>query len=110
MDEQKIIEAFHLMWDHFPEPVLLIKKNRQIYAANRKAVSFGMDKQVRCSDRGNPEQHKGCLCNRAIDEKRTTCVIYDSQAGKAYGYWMPVAGAENYIIHFSVGAFTVPES
>lgn len=70
MDEQKIIEAFHLMWDHFPEPVLLIKKNRQIYAANRKAVSFGMDKQVRCSDRGNPEQHKGCLCNRAIDEKR----------------------------------------
>lgn len=26
MDEQKIIEAFHLMWDHFPEPVLLIKK------------------------------------------------------------------------------------
>lgn len=88
MDEQKIIEAFHLMWDHFPEPVLLIKKNRQIYAANRKAVSFGMDKQVRCSDRGNPEQHKGCL----------------------YGYWMPVTGAEDYIIHFSVGAFTVPES
>ena len=79
-------------------------------AHNRKAVSFGMDKQVRCSDRGNPEQHKSCLCNRAIDEKRTTCVIYDSQAGKAYGYWMPVAGAEDYIIHFSVGAFTVPES
>lgn len=36
MDEQKIIEAFHLMWDHFPEPVVLIKKNRQIYAATGK--------------------------------------------------------------------------
>lgn len=109
MDEQKIIEAFHMMWDHFPEPVLLIKKNRRIYAVNRKAASFGMGKQVRCIDRGNPEQHKGCLCNRAVDEKRTVCSMYQSQAGKAYGFWMPVAGAEEYILHFSVGAFTVPE-
>ena len=110
MDEQKIIEAFHLMWDHFPEPVMLIKRNCQIYAVNQKAASLGMSDQIKCSSMGDPQGHKGCLCNRAIDEKRTTCIIYESQAGKAYGYWMPVAGAEDYIIHFRVGAFTVPES
>jgi hypothetical protein len=27
MTDQKIIEAFHLMWDFFPEPVRLIEKN-----------------------------------------------------------------------------------
>lgn len=47
---------------------------------------------------------------KIIEAFHLMCVIYDSQAGKAYGYWMPVAGAEDYIIHFSVGAFTVPES
>lgn len=52
MDEQKIIEAFHLMWDHFPEPVMLIKRNRQIYAVNQKAASLGMSDQIKCSSMG----------------------------------------------------------
>lgn len=64
MDEQKIIEAFHLMWDHFPEPVMLIKRNRQIYAVNQKAASLGMSDQIKCSSMGDPQGHKGCLCNR----------------------------------------------
>jgi hypothetical protein len=34
---QKVIEAFHLMWDFFPEPVGLIAKNRTVLAINRAA-------------------------------------------------------------------------
>lgn len=109
MDEQSIIESFHRMWDNFPEPVMLIKKNRQIYAVNPKAASLGMTNQIKCSSLGDPQRHKGCLCNRAVDEKRTVCTVYEGPAGKAYGYWMPVAGAEEYILHFSVGAFSTPE-
>lgn len=111
MEQQKIIESFHMMWDNFPEPVLLIQKNRQIYAVNQKAAGFGLNTQMRCIDNGTLEQHKGCLCNRAADEKRTVCVTYDASNGsKAYGYWMPVAGAEEYILHFGVGAFSIPEN
>ena len=39
MDEQKVIESFHMMWDNFPDPVMLIKKSRDIYAVNKKAAS-----------------------------------------------------------------------
>lgn len=42
MEQSDVICAFHAMWDHFPEPVMLIKKNRQIYAVNPKAASLGL--------------------------------------------------------------------
>lgn len=99
MERSDVICAFHAMWDHFPEPVMLIKKNRQIYAVNPKAASLGLSDQIKC-----------CLCNRAVDEARTVCTKYDGPSGKAFGYWMPVAGAEEYIIHFSAGAFSQPEN
>ncbi|WP_308547217.1 hypothetical protein [uncultured Selenomonas sp.] len=110
MERSDVICAFHAMWDHFPEPVMLIKKNRQIYAVNPKAASLGLSDQIKCSSIGAPERHKCCLCNRAVDEARTVCTKYDGPSGKAFGYWMPFAGAEEYIIHFSAGAFSQPEN
>ena len=99
MDEQKIIEAFHMMWDNFPEPVMLIQQNRQIYAVNRKAEELGINDAMKCTSIGTPEQHR----------KRTTCRIYEGMQGQAYGYWMPVAGAEEYILHFGVGNFSTSD-
>ena len=49
MDEQKVIESFHMMWDNFPEPVMLIKKSRQIYAVNKKAASLGLSEASPCT-------------------------------------------------------------
>ena len=109
MDEQKIIEAFHMMWDNFPEPVMLIQQNRQIYAVNRKAEELGINDAMKCTSIGTPEQHRSCLCNLAVKEKRTTCRIYEGMQGQAYGYWMPVAGAEEYILHFGVGNFSTSD-
>ena len=63
MDEQKVIESFHMMWDNFPDPVMLIKKSRDIYAVNKKAASLGLTTGIKCSSIGAPEKHKGCLCN-----------------------------------------------
>lgn len=51
MDEQKLFEAFHMMWDNFPELVMLIKKSRQIYAVNKKAESLGLREGIKCSSR-----------------------------------------------------------
>ena len=42
MTNEEIIRAFHLMWDGFPEPILLIRKSREIVAANKKAEAFGI--------------------------------------------------------------------
>lgn len=110
MSYEEMIAAFHAMWDNFPEPVMLIQKDRKIHALNAKAKAFGIEEEGKCTSIGTPEQHKSCLCNRAVDEKRTVCSMYDTEKGKGYGYWMPVAGAEDYIIHFGVGRFSEPET
>lgn len=105
MNEEQVIQAFHAMWDNFPEPVTLIKKNRDIYAVNTKAASFGLKggAVMKCSQVGSPEQHKGCRCNEAADEKKAVYVQYQTAFGKSFGYWIPVAGNEEFIIHFGVG-------
>ena len=58
----------------------------------------------KCSSYGKPEQHKGCRCNEAADEKKTIAVTYKGPFGKdAYGYWIPLPEQPEYILHFSVG-------
>ena len=94
MDRQEIIKAFHMMWDNFPEPIMLITKDRQIHAVNRKAASLGFNKQMKCSSIGKPENHKGCLCNQAADTKEAAYKAYEGAFGRAYGFWIPVARAE----------------
>jgi hypothetical protein len=34
MVDSKVIEEFHLIWDHFPEPVTLVHKSREVIAVN----------------------------------------------------------------------------
>ena len=31
-----VISAFHLMWDNFPEPVMITQKSREMVAINKK--------------------------------------------------------------------------
>ena len=39
---QSVIEAFHLMWDEFPEPAQLHHKSRMILAVNKASAALGM--------------------------------------------------------------------
>ena len=82
MTVEEIIRAFHLMWDGFPEPILLIRKSREIVAANKKAEAFGIKAGSKCSSYGKPEQHKGCRCNEAADEKKTIAITYKGRSAK----------------------------
>lgn len=42
MTDEEIIRAFHLMYDNFPEPVMITQKSREMIAVNKKAASFGL--------------------------------------------------------------------
>ncbi|MBQ7608505.1 MAG: hypothetical protein IJU76_11140 [Desulfovibrionaceae bacterium] len=37
---QEVLNAFHAMWDAFPEPVTITQKSREILAVNKKAQAF----------------------------------------------------------------------
>ena len=103
MTEEEIIRAFHAMWDNFPEPVTITQRSREMVAVNKKAAELGLKPGIKCSSIGKPEDHKGCLCNKAIDTKETIGVAYEGPFGRAYGYWMPIQEKTEWVIHFSVG-------
>ncbi|MBR3721832.1 MAG: hypothetical protein IKN12_03620 [Selenomonadaceae bacterium] len=103
MTDEEIIRAFHSMWDNFPEPVTITQRSREMVAVNKKAAELGLTPGVKCSSIGKPEDHKGCLCNQAIDSKETIGVQYEGPLGRAYGYWMPIPEKPEWVIHFSVG-------
>ena len=110
MTDQELIQAFHAMWDNFPEVVMLILKSREIIAVNKSGQDLGIKPGIRCSSFGKPEQHKGCLCNKAADSKQPVYITYQGPYGKAYGYWLPVPEKPEWIIHFGVGrSFEYPE-
>ena len=48
MVDQNILDAFQLMWGTFPEPVMLIQKNRTILAVNDLAKKIGIRTEIKC--------------------------------------------------------------
>ena len=104
MSDEEIIRAFHLMFDNFPEPVMITQKNREMIAVNKKAESFGLKAGIKCSTIGKLENHKKCQCNKAVDSGESIFCTYDGNFGKAYGFWIPVPEKPEWIIHFGVGS------
>ena len=103
MSDNEIIQAFHLMWDNFPEAVMITQKSREIIAVNKAAEKIGLKVGIKCSSVGKPENHKGCQLNRAVDENKPVYITYDAAFGKAYGYWIPISEKPEWVIHFGVG-------
>jgi len=110
MSNEEIIRAFHLMWDNFPEAVVITQKSREIVALNKKAAEFGLKPGIKCSSVGKPENHRGCKCNAAVDTGEPQICTYEGAFGKAYGFWIPISEKPEWIIHFGVGyAFEYPK-
>ena len=110
MSNEEIIRAFHLMWDNFPEAVMITQKSREVVAVNKKAAEFGVKPVIKCSSMGKPENHIGCQCNKAVETGEPVCCTYEGNFGKAYGYWIPISEKPEWIIHFGVGyAFEYPK-
>ena len=101
---QELISYFHLYWDNFPAPVLLVHKDRTIIAGNKAAEPTGAIPGTRCSDRGPKEAHNNCLANRAFkDNKAQRSVEYVPMAGMVMdAYWIPLAGDADLYVHFGI--------
>lgn len=93
---------FHLFWDNFPFPVLLIHKDRIILDRNKAAEAMGCIPGTRCIDRGKKEEHRGCLANKALQEQAAKRVVaFDENFGRVIdGYWVPLAGEKDIYLHF----------
>lgn len=99
---EEIRSNFHLFWDNFPFPVMLVHKDRTILDRNRAGETVGYVLGSRCADIGKKEDHRGCLANQALQEKAAKRVVgYVEMAGAVFdSYWVPLAGSAELYLHF----------
>jgi hypothetical protein len=94
---------FHLFWDNFPTAVILVYKDRTIIEANKFAKERGYPTGIRCVDMGEKKHHAGCKANVMLREKVAVrdVAYYDFLGQVADSYWIPLAGAEDFYVHFA---------
>lgn len=104
MVDLNVIEAFHLMWGNFPEPVTLVHKSREVIAVNKACGAIGMVKGMNCATHGAPEAHRGCLANQALSSQQSAFKKIKFGEKEIISFWLPVDGYPELFIHFGVGA------
>lgn len=99
---EELIRNFHIFWDNYPFPVMLVYKDRTILDVNKAGEAAGCQTGTRCIDTGNKEDHAGCLANQALKEQTAKRVVaYAENMGLVVdGYWVPLAGEQDIYLHF----------
>jgi hypothetical protein len=102
--KEEVLCHFHIFWDNFPFPVMLVHKDRTILDRNSAAEAMGCVVGTRCIDRGTKAMHKNCQANVALREKTGKRVVaFVEQMGMVMdSYWVPLAGYEDVFIHFGI--------
>lgn len=104
--DEKLIEAFHLMYDHYPEPATLVHKTKRVVAVNPPCAAIGREVGMNCAKHGPAEAHKGCLAAKAVKEQKAQWKMSGTLMpwGREYVvFWLPVHGYPDFYIHFGVG-------
>ncbi len=99
---EELIEAFHLMWDRYPEQVRLIDRSFLVIAGNPAYIQAGGQTGVRCNV-GDPAFHRGCQAMTALNAGETRTMKTEVGGIAWESFWVPVAGEEDYYIHFTNG-------
>jgi len=99
---EELIRNFHIFWDNYPFPVMLVYKDRTILEVNKAGEAAGCQTGTRCIDTGKKEDHAGCLANQALKEQSAKRVVaYAENMGLVVdGYWVPLAGEQDIYLHF----------
>ena len=104
--DEKLIEAFHLMFDHFPEGVQLAHKSKRVVAVNPACQFIGRTVGMICASHGPAEAHKGCLAHKTVKKHAASWKIgpQANPGGQSpVVFWLPIDGYPDYFIHFGVG-------
>lgn len=101
-----VIDAFHMMWNNFPEPASLVHKSRTVMAVNKAHQKLGILKPgMNCAKLGDPAAHKGCLANKAVASGAATYSYKQIDGKDKLGFWLPLDEYPEFFVHFGVGYF-----
>jgi hypothetical protein len=106
MVSQQVLDAFHMMWGPFPEPVMLLHKSREVLAVNDAARAAGIPTGVKCSSL-NPENAgddhcRHCQAAAALREGAPRTSPAAVNASRMKGYWLPLKDVKDVYVHFGV--------
>lgn len=98
----EIRRNFHLFWDNFPAAVILVYKDHTIIETNKVAAERGYPTGIKCVDMGERKHHAGCKAQTALRDKAAArnVAYYDFLGQVVDSYWIPLAGAEDFYVHF----------
>ena len=101
---EEIRKNFHLFWDNFPAPVMLVHKDRTIVEVNKVGQEYGCPVGTKCVDIGEKKHHAGCRANKALSEKTGIHEVSYVEHMKQVvdGYWIPLTGSNDLYVHFAI--------
>ncbi|SPF44983.1 conserved hypothetical protein [Syntrophobacter sp. SbD1] len=107
MADKSILDAFHIMWNKFPEPVLLIQKDRTVLAVNALAQTAGVQPGIKCftlNPEGAPDgKCRQCRANEALGQGVATRSEVTRNGKTLSTYWIPLDEPSDIYVHFTLG-------
>lgn len=114
MTDSDYVQAFDLMWEMFPEPTLLVRKDRTVVAANAAARRMGRTEGERCfgsSPHGGGKHHcRNCKADHALRDRRAYSEVSLDLGGPVTGYWLPLPDSDDLYVHFGFGVADLMKS
>jgi hypothetical protein len=103
MTDPALTAAFDQMWGRFPDPMLLVRRDRTILAQNdaAQAQPWGVvgGKCYEANPASQGHVCPGCQAHAALDQG-TAIVCEGAREGKRIrDYWIPVKGARDVYVH-----------
>lgn len=110
----EIVKAFHLMWDIFPSPTTLLRKDRTVLACNPAAIERGFRVGMKCFQiLGDRSVHKHCQANQALGEgiAKRSAVYSPARNTVTDSYWLPLLGEKDLFVHtvINITQYAKPE-
>jgi hypothetical protein len=113
MIDPALAAAFDQMWGRFPDPMLLVSRDRTILAQNDAARTqpWGVV-GGKCYDADAAQGHvcQGCQANAALDQGTAIACEGARDGMRIRDYWIPVKGARDVYVHghATMGASPLP--
>jgi hypothetical protein len=104
--EAAAVEAFRLTWENFPEPMILVRRDRTVLARNAatmahctlNSVSVG-EKCFKANALEGKDTCRACRANDALRQQKAIACEGDMGGQRIRGYWIPLAGSSELFIH-----------
>lgn len=107
MKNSDLVDSFQKMWGTFPEPVMLVQRDRTVLAVNDLGTELGIKPEIKCFSLNINEQVvdncRGCKANEALRTGRAISRKEVLNGLPVIGYWVPVKGVPDVYVHFGIG-------